>query len=114
MKGDKYIEILKFADKQSKFTLQDIKEKVELSDDEVGTLALHVQQGSLFINKYGSSYIRDWKQQDLYLTISVEDKFRLLEYTELQEARTASRRATYFAGAALVVSIVATVISWCK
>ena len=40
--------------------------------------------------------------------MTVEDKFRLLEYKELKEARASSKTATWFATAALIISILAT------
>lgn len=50
-------------------------------------------------------------REKLYLTF--EDRFRLLEHEELKNANNSSRTATYFATAALIVSILTTLISIC-
>lgn len=46
--------------------------------------------------------------------MNVEAYFRLLEYTELQEARKSSTRATWFASSALVISIISIIIQICN
>ncbi len=45
--------------------------------------------------------------RDTKCFIDMEAYFQLLEYIELKEARSASKKATYFAFAAIVISIVA-------
>ncbi len=43
--------------------------------------------------------------------MTIDDKFRLLDYIELHEARRSSIVATWFAAAALVVSVVVGAVS---
>jgi hypothetical protein len=73
-------------------------------------MATQVWEKEIFHQNH-SNYMGYYKQEKINLSMSVEDEFRLLEYIELHEARASAKQATYFATAALIVSIIATVSS---
>ncbi len=117
---DIYIRILKWADEKESFTYTELREEFEIEPDSINDKKLRAQ---ISIGKFlhlEAAFLRTWgigeinrrleheSNRDM-LSISVEDKFRLIEYTELQEARKSSRIATWFASAALIVSLFGTV-----
>jgi hypothetical protein len=106
-----YIRALKFASNRDTFTIQQLFEHVELNDEQQWRLAVQISNKEIFYHSR-MHYLQEWQKGEVIdLSMSVEDEFRLLEYTELSEARASSKRATVFATAALIVSVVATISS---
>ena len=85
----------------------------DVGADDVGT-----DDGALYYRLFHETFTHP-KGKKFNHTITLETKcfidmdayFKLVEYTELKEARRSSKIATYFAIAAIVISIVAMVIS---
>lgn len=101
---DLYIKILKYCDKRRDgFTLREIKRDLSLSNSQFGFLQRERVGADVFTDMGEHRDIGKGSEQVLML--SFEGKFKLLEYIELQEARRASRIATWFATAALLISI---------
>ncbi|RTL30013.1 MAG: hypothetical protein EKK49_13880 [Rhodocyclaceae bacterium] len=109
---DHYIRALEYAESRSSFTLEALTTAIGLTPEQKAQLALQIHQGQIF-NQKAPDYINNYETQAIDLHFSVEDKFRLLNYVALQEARSSSRSATWFAGLALVVSIISFIISSC-
>lgn len=107
---DHYILALEYAESRSTFTLDDLAKSIGLSADQKAQLALQIHQKQIF-NQNATDYINNHKNRPINLHFSVEDKFRLLNYAALQEARASSRSATWFAISALAISIISLFIS---
>jgi hypothetical protein len=107
--NDFYIKLLKWADARETFTLKDIQKEFNISDDQIGVISHQIRNRQLFSTNSPMGFDAKLKQTKLWM--SVEDKFRLIEYDELKEAREASKNATYFASAALVISILTLIAS---
>jgi hypothetical protein len=107
---DHYIRALEYAESRSTFTLEDLAKSIGLTPEQKAQLALQIHQNQIF-NQSASDYENNQKKQAIDLHFSVEDKFRLLNYGALQEARESSRSATWFAVSALAVSIISLLIS---
>ena len=109
-----YIRILKYANEHNEFTYNELTKNINLipkSGDD-NALMMQIARGELFISSWGASFTNKCKQdRNIKLNMTVTDKFRLLEYTELKEARESSLSATKQARNALWVSIVALLIS---
>ncbi|GAB5478810.1 MAG: hypothetical protein Marn2KO_22770 [Marinobacter nauticus] len=106
-----YIRALKFGASKETFTIQQLTENLGLTEQQEFRLVVQLSNKEIFFHNR-SNYIREFREgKEVELSLSVEDEFRLLEYTELKEARKASRQATYFATAALIVSVIATISS---
>jgi len=111
-KKDLYIRALEFAEKKEIFTFHDLCENINPNKTQKELLELQIDKGQLFFYR-SHSFLTANNKNVVYLFFTVEDKFRLLEYVELKEARSASNTATYFAVAALFISIVFFIISIC-
>lgn len=107
---DHYIRALEYAESRSNFTLEELATSIGLTPEQKAQLALQIHRNEVF-KQNDSDYINKYEKQAIDLHFSVEDKFRLLNYTALQEARESSRSATWFAGSALAVSIISLIIS---
>lgn len=107
---DHYIRALEYGESNGKFTLEALAAAIELTSEQKAQLALQIHQKQIF-NQNASDYINSYEQSPIDLHFSVEDKFRLLNYAALKEARESSRSATWFAVAALTVSIISLIIS---
>ena len=106
-----YIEALKYASERDSFTIQELFERLQLSEDQKHRLAVQISNKEIFFHTH-VNYLKSYREgKNISLSMSVEDEFRLLEYTELIETRASSKQATYFATAALAISIVATISS---
>ena len=101
-----YIRILKYAYEHEDFTLNEMVEELNLTLEQKTRLIKQIHEGSLFTHPWTSFSVSDGADKNYKLNISIEDHFRLIEYIELQEARKASRKATYFASAALLLSAI--------
>jgi hypothetical protein len=101
-----YIRALIFASERDSFTIQQLSEHLHLTEEQEQRLAMQVNNREIFYHsKMDKRYFSSYKKEESPLSMSVEDEFRLLEYTELKEARASSNKATWFASAALIVSI---------
>ena len=109
---DHYIRALEYAESRNSFTLEDLVTAIGLTRNQKTQLALQIHQKQIF-NQNANDYINDFEKQSIELHFSVEDKFRLLNYTSLQDARASSKSATFFAASALGVSIISIIISAC-
>lgn len=109
-KKDHYIRALEYAESRSTFTLDELVESVGLNLEQKKQLALQIHQNQIF-NQNASDYINNYESLAIDLHFSVEDKFRLLNYIALQEARNSSKSATLFAVFALFVSLLSFVVS---
>lgn len=107
---DHYIRALEYAEFRSKFTLEELAKSIGLTSEQKEQLALQIHQNQIF-NQNANDYINNYEKLAIDLHFSVEDKFRLLNYTALQEARKSSRSATFFAASALAISIISLIIS---
>lgn len=107
---DHYIRALEYGESHREFTIQDLAEEIGLTAEQIDHLALQVHQKQIF-NQDANSYYANYKENHIKLHFSVEDKFRLLNYIALQEARASSKSATRFAGAALLVSVLSLLFS---
>lgn len=107
---DHYIRALEYAESRSTFTLDELAKSVGLTPEQKAQLALQIHQNQIF-NQNASDYINNYEKRPIDLHFSVEDKFRLLNYVALQEARGSSKSATWFAAFALVLSIISLVVS---
>jgi len=101
-----FIRILQWADGRDSFYFDDIKNEIEMNEFQSGMLEREIHMGRLFGHNCHSVYLATRKDNKVKLWMTIDDKFRLLDYIELQEARRSSKVATWFAAAALVVSIV--------
>lgn len=91
-----YIDALKFASERDTFTIQQLFDHLQPSDDQKHRLAVQVSNKEIFFHARVNYFQEYQKGKDINLSMSVEDEFRLLEYTELSEARASSRQATLF------------------
>lgn len=103
---DFYIRAIEYAIGRTDFTLDELYRDCALNTNEQDLIFRHVINGELFVHRL----TRQVTSTDT-LRYSLNDKFRFLEYTELKEARESSTRATYFAAAALIVSIMSFALS---
>lgn len=103
---DLYIKILKYAEENQEdgFTLNELSDEFDLTSDQILFLRREVSDDGLFRRtsrtrntEYGNEHI---------LFPSVEDKFRLLEYRELKEARMYSFISLMIASFAILVSVI--------
>jgi hypothetical protein len=108
---DHYIRALEYAESRSTFTLEELATAIGLTPEQKAQLALQIHQNQIF-NQNANDYINNYEKRAIDLHFSVEDKFRLLNYVALQEARSSSKSATLFAGAALVVSIISLIFTY--
>jgi lipopolysaccharide biosynthesis glycosyltransferase len=99
---DHYIRSLEYAESKEEFDLKDLARDIGLTVLQRKQLALQIHYKQIF-NHDASDYINNYESRPISLHFSVEDKFRLLNYVALQEARESSRSATWFAVAALTV-----------
>ena len=106
MRRSLWIDILSTVDENAGITLLELKERLELDEGELRSLVQHIHQQDIFKENARASvlHIPD-RYSEIILIMSLDDKFRLLEYQELKEARQSSKIATRFATAALAVSI---------
>lgn len=108
---DIYIKAIMYGSQRDTFTIQDITEHLDLTKEQEFRLAFQIKNKEIFYHDR-SNYLEGYDQgESINLSLSVEDEFRLLEYIELKEARASSKQATWFASAALVVSILTAFLS---
>jgi len=113
-KDDIYIEVLKFGRENlhKAITFKDLtgyldKHKINYND----FITKHIFI-SKFINQKGQGRnINNEPDKNGLFILGNEGYFNLLEHEELKSANSSSRTATYFATAALLVSIIATSLS---
>ena len=102
--GDKYDEGVKFSD---------LKNHIDTQRYPVSELRLK----NLFFDSYETLHPedkKDYNQQfadDVQCALRIDSTFRLIDYEELQHANRSSKKATYWASAALAVSVISSIIS---
>jgi hypothetical protein len=107
---DHYIRALQYAESKSEFTLEELVAELRLTTPQENQLALQIHEKQIF-QQNGTDYINRYSGGNIKLHLSVEDKFKLLNYTALEEARSSAISATRFAIAAMVIAIVSSTIA---
>ncbi len=102
-----YIRALIFASERDSFTIEELSKHLQFSKEQKDRLIVQIKKREIFYYSLNKALY----DSELPLNMSAEDEFRLLEYTELKEARASSNKAIWFATAALLVSIIATISS---
>ena len=100
---DVHIEVLRFAKDNPGFGIDQLRAKFPNDFD---WILREYEHGKLFQTSENISLA----SSRFYL--SFEDRFRLLEYDELREARRSSRTAMYFASFSILLTIVLTIIGY--
>ena len=117
---DLIIRVLEYADKKGAegFWLNKMydEEEFDLSEDEKRYIELWTCDYSQFngiLSKLQDPSDKQLRPVPRYCkyVITLDGKFKLLEYVELQEARKASKEATDWATRAFIVSIIALIAS---
>lgn len=121
---DLYIRILKWADSRHSFFYSELLVAMGIKSDSYDDIRLRLQISNGKFLYLEAAALKAWNtaqisrklsskgESDSYkLSMSVEDKFHLIEYTELKEARDSSRKATLFAAWALVIAIISLLAS---
>jgi hypothetical protein len=114
MENNLYIKILKYASDNEFFYIDDLFNDLGIERDSVTATRIidQIHNGILFSYGHVSNFKVQYKdEKKVKLIASVEDFFRLIEYTELKEARESSIKATWFASKALLISITAFIVS---
>ncbi len=113
-----YIRALIYGDEKVTFYYPDLVEHLGIkmkSGEEVILRDQIAERNIFYLDPLNSTtnFINSCNERDITtrLSLSVEDKFRLLEYTELKEARASSHSATMWAVRAFVISIISTVFA---
>ena len=101
---DHYIRALEYAESKTEFTLGELAKELGLNDVQKRQLALQIHEKQIF-QHVSPNYLKDYATTEIPLNLSVEDKFRLLNYAALEESRRFSKRAAQFAIAALSICI---------
>lgn len=104
-KPDLHINILEYCNNHLEgFTINELKKDLSLSELEVKFLTEEIGGSDLVArtNKYRSEDNNDFNNEILIL--SFEGKFKLLEYTELQEARKTAKEAFILAIISIFIS----------
>ena len=107
---DHYIKSLKFAQEQEEFTFSQLSEAIALTELQKKQLAMQIHYGEIFLQN-ASDFINNYETTKISLAFSVKDKFRLLEYQALQEARADANSSTRWATTAFVASIISLLTS---
>ena len=107
---DHYIRALQYAESKNEFTLEELVNDLELTTPQEDQLALQIHEKQIF-QQNASNYINTYKGNSIKLHLSVDDKFKLLNYIALEEARSSSTSATRFAISALVIAIISSFVA---
>lgn len=109
-KEDLYIEIIKFGESriESGITFKQLCDHVKGLGYEVAEYRMRRLMNDCYDIMGTELQGTPWEAMDKYLpfTLKVESTFRLIEYREYKSANKSSKVATYFASAALIVSII--------
>lgn len=104
-KKDFYIKVLQYGEKHQSdgFTISEIQRDLGLNQRELDLVQAEIagSSGSSIFRRLGT---QPQTNATLY-TLTFEDKFKLLEYVELKEARKASLNAIIIAIIAIAISI---------
>lgn len=99
IRKDLYIQLLKYADHKVEFTMQELFNDLNLNQEEKDLFAWQLIHNKLLFDN-----VRISANAETIFTISVEGKFKLLEYEELTEARISSKEAKKQAFRAIIIS----------
>lgn len=108
---DRYIEILELANGKEYVTESEILTTLRDSEKVRAVVRWMITQGSLFEHHFINQDKRSNSNGNMVFTIRPHECFQLLQYYELKEARSASKTATRWAIAALVVSLIGSIAS---
>ncbi|MCU8361994.1 hypothetical protein OC503_02630 [Vibrio vulnificus] len=108
-KEDVYIRTIEYAvEKDGSFNLTKMLEDLALNEQQIEMIRHQVASGGLLAHEYTYSHVVESVniQREVKVWCSALDRFRLLEYQELRDARESSRSANTKAIFAIIVSIV--------
>ena len=110
------LDVLRYAVQRDEFTFFELCDAVNPTPTQKEQLRLMIGQGGILVSSHHNFHWESRKEggkaeKTLKLFASAEDHFRLLEHTELQEARASSITANRFATAALILTFISTVAS---
>ena len=100
-----YIEILKYADDKREFILNELFDDLKLDQEEKNLICQKLINSKLLFYNTGKEKINQTGKHSIF-TISIEGKFKLLEYEELVDARQSSKEAKWIAIIAMIISAI--------
>lgn len=110
-KGDIYIEAIEYAIKRNdKFTFGELIEHLKLTDAQAQILATEIFKKNI-LSHNSADYVFANDAGSVTVWASALDRFRLIEYQELTEARDSAKSANKHAIWAIAISILLAVIS---
>ena len=101
---DLYIRALKFVEQKQVFKFNELMDELQNDAKLVDSIRRQIANGQLFYQSQTPSRFICGQYETVDIYFSVNDKFRLLEYTELKEARASSLKASDQAKWALIIS----------
>ncbi len=102
---DIYIATIRYAVKRNgKFLLSELRENLGLSDEQFQILTVEIYTGKILVHGGGSYPDFSRIPEQISIWPSSQDRFRLIEYDELQEARAAAIGANKHAVLAIAIS----------
>lgn len=104
IRRDIFIEILKYADSHQEFTCFELFKDLKLNQAEKDLVAKNLGNKLLFYNTGRLKTTKKHGKVNIF-RISIEGKFQLLEYQELQEARQSAQQAKKDANLAIIIAI---------
>ena len=111
MYKDLYIKVIEYSIKrETRFKLGDLFSELDLTEEQKKIILNEVRFKKI-LSCDSSDYVFNDTPDDVMVWSSTEDRFRLLEYTELVEARESSKEARNIAIIAIIISIFSTASS---
>ncbi|WP_406663209.1 hypothetical protein [Gallaecimonas sp. GXIMD1310] len=103
---DLYIRALKFAEQKQVFKFNELMDELQIDGklELVESIRRQIAYGQLFYQSQTPRHFLSGQYETVDIYFTVNDKFRLLEYTELKEARASSLKASQQAKWALIIS----------
>ncbi len=105
-----YIELLKYASNKKEFTDEDIKKELNLNLAEKKLYFGKLRHNKLLFENTGRNKKIEYGELSIFI-ISVEGRFKLLEYEALIDARKSSTVATILAIVAIIISSISVICS---
>lgn len=100
-----HVRLLRYADIRQVFTITEVRSDLSLIAEQITFLHREIENGKFFL-RVGDSSEGEYKYM-----LTLEGKSRLLEYDELILARNSSREARHYSIIAIVISVIALVVS---
>lgn len=108
---DLYISAIRYAiTRNDKFPLGDIRTELCLSEAQFEMLTDEVSKGKI-LSHSNSDYVFSSTPHEVKVWASATDRFRLIEYNELQDARKSARSANTHAIIAIAISAILAMVS---